>query len=349
MSATEPPVFDGHNDALLRLWKGGAEGLEDRFRATDTGAIDLKRAAEGGFAGGLFAMFPPGNARFDGSIYGNPPYDSPLSPPLDQAEALRIVSGQAGVLLALDRAGLVAMCRTADEIDAAMAAGRMAAVLHLEGAEPIDADLLALEMLYAAGLRSLGPVWSRPTIFAHGVPFRYPSDGDTGPGLTEAGHRLVARCRELRIVVDTSHLTMRGFWDIAEAGLPLVATHSNAHAIAPTARNLTDAQLRAVAGTGGMVGLNFGTFFLRPDGRASREGTLEFALDHLDHMIGVAGEDHVGLGSDFDGAPTPPELATVAGLGALREGMVRRGYGPALIAKVCNGNWRAFLRRYWGG
>jgi membrane dipeptidase len=89
-------------------------------------------------------------------------------------------------------------------------------VLHLEGAECIGADLDGLDTLYDAGLRSLGPVWSRPNAFAHGVPFRSGSDGDTGPGLTEAGRALVRECTARGMVVDCSHITAKGFWDIAE-------------------------------------------------------------------------------------------------------------------------------------
>ena len=121
------------------------------------------------------------------------------------------------------------------------------AVLHFEGAEAIDPDLESLEHWYAAGLRSLGPVWSRPTAFGNGVPFIFPSSPDTGPGLTPAGHELIRRCAELGILVDLSHLNEAGFWDVARAQLgPLVASHSGAHALCQASRNLTDAQLDAI-------------------------------------------------------------------------------------------------------
>ena len=115
-----------------------------------------------------------------------------------------------------------------------MVRDRIAAVMHMEGAEAIGPDLDALHVLHAAGLRSLGPVWSRPTIFGHGVPFRYPGDPDTGPGLTPLGRDLVRACDELRILVDLSHLNAKGFDDVAALSTaPLVATHSNAHAVTP--------------------------------------------------------------------------------------------------------------------
>ncbi len=113
-----------------------------------------------------------------------------------------------------------------------------AAVLHMEGCEPIGADLAALDVFYAGGLRSLGPVWSRNNIFAHGVPFAYPMDPDTGPGLTREGEELVKACNNLGILVDLAHITEKGFWDVARiSDRPLVASHSNVHALTPVARD----------------------------------------------------------------------------------------------------------------
>src|SRR5205807_3471133 len=126
------------------------------------------------------------------------------------------------------------------ELDAAVDGGRpLVAVLHLEGAEAIDPGLEALPLWYAAGLRSLGPVWSRPNAFGHGVPFISPSSPDTGPGLTDAGIALVRRCAELGIMVDLSHLNEAGLWDVARIDVrPLVARHSAAHALSAAPRHL---------------------------------------------------------------------------------------------------------------
>jgi membrane dipeptidase len=250
---------------------------------------------------------------------------------------------QAGLAHRLQAAGHLRICTDPLSLAQSFMGPELACVLHLEGADCIDEDLLALDALYALGLRSLGLVWSRPTIFAEGVPFQGGRDGDTGPGLTDLGKRLVARCAALGLIVDTSHLTMKGFWDVAEAGLPLVATHSNAYALCNATRNLTDTQLKAVGETGGMVGLNFGTLFLSEVGWNTGKATIADCLKQLDHMIEMAGEDHVGLGSDFDGAPMPTGINSAADLGVLRDGMSAHGYGDALIAKVCNENWLGFV------
>jgi membrane dipeptidase len=225
----------------------------------------------------------------------------------------------------------------------------LATVMHIEGAEAIDPDLRMLDVLYEAGLRSLGPVWSRANVFAHGVPFRYPSSPDTGPGLTDRGRELVRACNHLGVMVDLSHLNEKGFWDVARLSTaPLVATHSNAHAICPHSRNLTDRQLAAIRESGGMVGLNFATAFIRPDGRRDANTTLEDMIRHVDHMIEHAGEDHVGLGSDFDGATIPAAIGDVRGLPRLIEAMRRHGYDEPLLRKIAYGNWVGVLERTWG-
>src|SRR5690606_27946292 len=151
-------------------------------------------------------------------------------------------------------AGRVRICRSVADVRACMQQGALAAVLHVEGAEAIDADLYMLDVLHLAGLRSLGPVWSRPDVFGLGVPFRFPASPDIGPGLTEAGRALVRACNRLRILIDLSHLNEAGFWDVARlSDAPLVATHSNAHALCAASRNLTDRQLDAIRESGGVV------------------------------------------------------------------------------------------------
>jgi membrane dipeptidase len=142
----------------------------------------------------------------------------------------------------------------------------MPAVLHFEGADAIDTDLDALHVLYRAGLRSLSLVWGRLNAFAEGVAVHYQRSPDTGPGLTDAGRELVRACNDLRIMIDVSHLNERGFWDVAElTDAPLVTTHSNAYALCPSSRSLTDPQLDAIAASDGMVGLNFAVNLLRED------------------------------------------------------------------------------------
>jgi membrane dipeptidase len=349
------PIFDGHNDVLLRLHRrGGATAASAFLDGEAKGHLDLPKARQGGFAGGLFAIFVPSTAR-PTSGNGNASSDTafsdvPSPPAVEMTVAQAAVYGMVSLLLRIEREsqGRVRVCRTVDDIRRSFAGDVLASVLHIEGAEAIDPDFELLDVLHEAGLRSLGLVWSRPNAFGHGVPFLCPSSPDTGPGLTALGKELVGACNRLKILIDLSHLNEKGFWDVAEtSNSPLVATHSNAHALSPHSRNLTDEQLAAIRGTGGMVGVNFATSFLRADGRADADTPAELVIDHVEYMLERVGEDGVGFGSDFDGARVPSGIGNAAGLQHLVEIMRARDYGERLIAKVCSGNWLRVLERTW--
>src|SRR5882724_10670787 len=348
---TNISVFDGHNDVLLRLYKSASgDVVSDFLLGEDAGHIDLKKAKAGAFVGGLFAMYSPSPGNFSSlskQMTGGQ-YAVPLPAPLPLEEARKSVVGELAILMRIERAsqGNVAICKNVAEIRSAIERETLAVVLHLEGAEAIDGDLNFLEFLYAAGLRSLGPVWSRNNIFGHGVPFQFPALPDLGDGLTAAGEKLVSACNEMKILVDPSHITEKGFWDVARLSkAPLVATHSNAHALCASPRNLTDRQLAAVRDSGGMVGLNFATCFLRPDGSMKADTEIELMVRQLDYLIEKVGEDHVGLGSDFDGAVVPEKIGSAAGLPVLVQALRQSGYSEGLWQKIGLSNWLALLER----
>ena len=349
------PVFDGHNDLLYRLLDAPSRRGEIFRSGEGRGHRGLPRMRAAGFAGGFFAIYLPSPVVHDDTDHQaqmeTPPYRLPLPDPLPQPGALATATTLAGHLLWMERAsgGAFRICRSAADIRAAMQAGAVAAVMHMEGAEAIDEDMDALRLFHAIGLRSLGPVWSRPTAFGHGVPFAFPSSPDTGPGLTEAGKRLVRECNALRIMLDLSHLNEKGFDDVARlSGAPLVATHSNAHAVTPSSRNLTDRQLAMIRESGGMVGLNFSVSFLREDGRRVAQTGWDPVLRHMDHLLENLGEDHLGFGSDFDGCTTPEVIGDVTGLPRLIEALAAHGYGRALLEKLAHGNWLRLLERVIG-
>jgi membrane dipeptidase len=226
--------------------------------------------------------------------------------------------------------------------------GFIAAVLHFEGAEAIDEGLDALHVFYAAGLRSLGIVWSRPNAFAAGVPFRFPGSPDTGPGLTDAGRALVRACNELGIMLDLAHLNERGFWDVAGlSDAPLAVTHAAAHSLCASTRNLTDRQLDTVGASGGVVGVAFHVGNLRADGRQDADTPLSEIVRHVDYIARRIGIDHVAFGSDFDGAIMPHELGDVAGLPRLIEALRAHGFEESDLRKVTHENWLRLLERTW--
>lgn len=336
---SEYPVFDGHNDLLLDLWGRGDHEGESFFNGREPGHIDLAKARQGGFAGGFFATWVPNPEKLPDP---EEPGADPTFPRLQHDRACRIAVQMMGILtrMARKRPDAIRVCTTAEEIMAARSAGAIAAIMHLEGCEAIGPGLDEVHLMHAAGMRSLGPVWSRDNIFGHGVPFRFGISPDTGPGLTDAGKRLLRECEDLGILFDLSHLNEAGFWDVARlSDRPLVATHSNVHALCPSTRNLTDRQLAAIGESGGIVGLNFAVGFLRQDGRRVGATGLDVLTRHLAYLVDKLGEGGVALGSDFDGAMMPDAIGTAAGLPNLVQAMRDAGFGDALIRRICWDNW----------
>jgi membrane dipeptidase len=338
------PVFDGHNDALTR---------EDHARIAAGragGHLDIPRMREGGMRGGIFSVFTP-SARMRKRPLRRAPGVLELKParPVDHRRAAAHATAVAGRLLGMERAGVIRVARDIADVDAARGdRGPPVAVLHLEGAEAIDPSLEALEAWYATGLRSLGPAWSRSNAFAHGVPFVSPSSPDIGPGLSEAGRALVRRCAELGIVVDLSHLNDAGFWDVArlDAG-PLVASHSGVHTLAPSSRNLTDAQLDAIGASDGLVGIVFANAFLRSDFSDDADTPLELIAEHARYVAERIGTEHVAFGSDFDGAQIPAALGDVSGLPKLLATLAEAGFTRDETAAIAWDNWRRVLAAWW--
>ena len=141
----------------------------------------------------------------------------------------------------------------------------------------------------------------------------------------------------------------KAFWQTAKfSDAPLVATHSNVHALCPQPRNLTDKQLAAIAESDGFVGVNFGTAFLRADGKRNGDTPITEIVKHLDNLLGKLGEENVGFGSDFDGINVPDVLGDVAGLPLLIQAMSDAGYGDVLIEKIACRNWLKVLKQTWG-
>ncbi|CAN5149174.1 dipeptidase [soil metagenome] len=351
-----PPIFDGHNDTLLDLYlpeRGGGRGFFERGSA---GHIDLPRAREGGLGGGFFACWAPpdpagGWTEEAALTITEDGYEVADAPSLDPDYARRITQDLTTLLFRIEAEarGQLKVVRTAGELESCLRGDTLAALLHFEGAENLGPDPTALETFYEMGLRSLGLVWSRPNAYAEGVPFRFPSSPDTGPGLTDAGEALVRECSRLGVLVDLSHLNERGFWDVT--GLsesPLVATHSNAHALCPTSRNLTDRQLDAIRDSDGMVGVNFAVAFLREDGRENEDTSLETVVRHVDYLVERVGIDCVGFGSDFDGAKVPKDLGDASGLPRLLTALYEHGYDGAALRKLAHENWVRVLRKTWG-
>ena len=350
------PVFDGHNDTITRLREIGGSFFED----SDEFHINLPLAKQGGLIGGFFAIWIPDDEtvpNFTGkddadSISSKYNATDTLPPMMTTGHAQEYALTSLGQLLQLERKsnGALRIVRTVSDLAGSISDGTFAVEVHFEGAEPIDPKLDTLDAYYAAGLRSLGLVWSRSNLFGHGVPFAFPGSPDSGPGLTDTGKALVKGCNELGIMLDVAHLNEKGFWDIANiSDRPIVGTHNGAHVLSQSPRNLTDKQLDAIKDSNGIVGINFHVGFLNPDGNsASPENTpLTHIANHLDYIANRIGIDKVALGSDFDGARMPGDLVNAGGLPKLMTELKSRGYDDEALAMIGYKNWLRVFSATW--
>ncbi|MDR5683169.1 MAG: dipeptidase [Armatimonadota bacterium] len=307
-------VVDLHADTLLHVADAGRRfGVRSR-----TGHVDLPRLREGGVDVQVFA------------VYVAPRY-APTGGHRRAIQLLDAFDREAGV------SGRVVLCTTVEQIRTAAATGKLAAVLSIENGEAIGDRPERLDGFWRRGVRIMSLTWNGSNRLADGV------GGTEHGGLSALGRRVLQRMQRLGMVVDVSHLSEAAFWQVLEATRgPIVATHSNAAAVHPHRRNLTNDQLRAIGRRGGVVGVNFYPEFLGGD-------TVEHVLHHVDHMLRVMGPDHVALGTDYDGiGRTPRGLEDVSRMPHLTEAMIRRGYAPEVVRKILGENALRVFRQVWG-
>jgi len=286
------------------------------------GHLDLPRMLEGGVDCQVFA------------VYVAPVYHSS---PLRQA--LRMIDAFYSELGKTDRA---VPCTSYSEVMNALRGGRVAALLSIEGGEPLEGDLGVLRMLYRLGVRILTITHNRRNRLGNGC-------GEKGSkgGLSTFGVEVVREMNRLGMLVDVSHLNEPGFWDVIETSQdPVIASHSNARALCDHVRNLTDEQIMALAERGGVVGVTFVRSFLRKD---PENASVNDVLDHIDHIVELVGVDHVGIGSDYDGIDQAPiGLEDVTKVLNITRGLVARGYSDGEIRKILGENFLRVFRRVLG-
>ena len=353
---TYPPIFDGHNDTLTHIFRPDRGHGRSFYERSDSGQLDLPRAQIGGLAGGVCAIFTP------------VPPDSPESDPFDSLTrtadgydvkypaAIEHAYARDFTLDVLDLAqeieaqgnGSVTITLDAANQEHNLQDGVYSMVLGIEGAAAISPNLDDLQEYYERGVRVINPVWSRPNAFGYGVPFRFPGSPDTGPGLTPAGKALVEACNEMGIVIDLAHLNEKGFWELADLSTaPLVTSHTAAHAICPSTRNITDEQIKAIGRSDGLIGVYYMPGGTRSDGKHGKDTPLASIVRHIEHIVDLIGIDHVALGSDFDGASMPYGLADAAALPNLLQVLDEAGYDKDDLAKITHENWLRVLRATW--
>ena len=298
-------LFDGHCDTILRCYLEGG-GLRRQ-----AGHLDLERRRGKGRWAQFFATFGspedmPGRSLWEVFLEEYALFRSEMDANAD----------------------LVAFCRTGEEARAAFAAGKTAAFLSAEGAELLDCDPDKLRLAHRMGVRIVNITWNHPNALS-GTNAEEPDRG-----LSEQGRAFVKTMGELGMLVDVSHLSDPGFWDVMEVtDRPVVATHSNARAIFPHPRNLTDEQITAIINTNGVAGLNMYAGFLGDD------PDFDTVVSHLEHFLALGGENNVSMGGDWDGITQMPRgMSGIQDMEKLYEHLLRRNYSESLLEKVFYSN-----------
>jgi membrane dipeptidase len=319
-------LFDGHADIWSDVVQKRLSGEREIFRN-----YHLDKFKEGGVGGGIFVMW--------------------IDPPHDQhpEQRLREIMSAARDEI-IEAEDLIQIVKAYSDFEAAVATGKMPVVIGVEGLSGIGEDLNQLDALYAFGARHASLTWNEANALATGL------SGDPLQGLTQLGFEAVKKLETLGMLVDVSHLNDKSFWDVLSISTkPLIASHSNSRAECDHKRNLTDDQLRAVAATGGLVGGNAWCDFIDLD---PTKRTIERFVDHIEYMIELIGEDHVGLGFDFCDYIASGAMATFAedailetiGLenaakaGHVIEILRRRGHKEVTLEKIASGNFMRVLK-----
>ena len=357
--AAEAIGIDSHIDTVQRILVMG----EDLSKRWDVGHVDIPRLHAGGTHAPFFALWVP--VYFPG------------------AEAVRRTLDLRDAMQTLFDAhkDKIELATTATDIVRIVKKHKIAAFLTVEGGHTIDDDLRVLRMYYQLGVRSMTLTHSRNNNWADSA-----TDEPVHNGLTDFGKEVVREMNRLGMVVDVSHVADKTFYDTLDVtSKPVMLTHSSMRAISDVPRNVTDEMLWALQKNGGVVGITFGEGFVNPkdadalraaieiettapvmtgrtlDDYAAQDvrklfgtrvkvaATVEDVADHIDHAVKIAGIDHVGIGSDFDGVSGPPNgLDDVSKMPALIEVLLERGYADRDLKKILGGNTLRVIREVIG-
>lgn len=294
-------LFDGHCDTISRRYTDGGGFWEN------SGHLDLKRTSKFGRYAQFFAIFG----------------DETTAPGLTMWELCQREYALFRRELE-ENSHCLAHCRTAAQAEAAFESGKAAAFLSVEGAQLLDCDLEKLDWAYKAGVRAINLTWNYANALSGSI-----AEEDRR-GLSGEGRAFVCRMEELGILVDVSHLSRPGFWDVAAiAKKPFFASHSNAYKVFPAPRNLTDDQFTAIIEHGGVAGLNMYAQFLGDD------PDIDTVIAHLEHFLSLGGEHNVALGGDWDGISAMPRGFTgIWDMDRLYERLLQKNYHEALVRGV---------------
>lgn len=232
----------------------------------------------------------------------------------------------------------IMLCCNYRDIKNALDENKIAALLSIEGGEALQGDLSTLRNFYRLGVRSICLTWNYRNEIADGV-----KDDITGGGLTRFGREVIKEMNSLKMLIDLSHISENGFWNVLElTSAPVVVSHSNAKKICSHKRNLSDEQILAIKENGGVIGINLYPDFLNDSGKA----TVKDAIKHIEHMSGLIGTENIGIGADFDGIEcTPDDIQGVQDIIILLNELARLNYSNETIANIMGNNFLGLVKK----
>ena len=322
-------VVDAHIDTLLDIMVPPARPVKlptprNFAERSDQGHVDLPRLIESGVDLQVFAAYIQPEYKIERALH-----------------RVMQLADRFYQMLDIHKDKMMPFTKVSDVYEAERSA-KIAAMLSIEGGEAVEADLGILRMLHGLGVRAITLTWNERNQIADGA-----AEGRTKGGLTNFGVELVGEMNKIGMVVDVSHLSDAGFFDVVQTTKnPIIASHSNCRAICNHRRNLTDEMIKLLADNGGVMGMNFAPAFVD---EKKDNASLERVLDHVDHIVKLVGVDYVGLGSDFDGIETTPKgLENVTKMPYFTEGLVKRGYKEDDILKILGGNFLRVFKKVIG-
>ncbi len=310
-------VCDGHCDTVLDIYKKHRR----LGRLSRTGHLDIPRMKKGKVDVQVFAVF----------------IEKEYKPKPSLQRALCLIDC---LLIELDKnQDIIELATSYENVKSVIASGKIAALLAIEGGEALEGELSNLRIFYRLGVRLITLTWNQRNDIADG------SDHfDSQRGLTAFGKRVVRAMNRLGMIIDISHMSESGFWDVLKnSSAPVIASHSNSYHLCHHQRNLKDAQIRAIAKKSGWIGVTYVPDFLRT---GKRKANVDDVIDHIDYFVNLVGADFVGLGSDFDGCQEVPEgLEGVDKVFHIQEKLLERGYSKEDIQKIMGKNFLNLFQR----
>jgi membrane dipeptidase len=314
-------MIDSHNDFVYQVFE---KGVDITVNNPNTQS-DLPKFREGGVDVQVFAVWIP--TKQLRNSYGFT---------VSQIEKLQ--------LMAKENPDKLQFAGSYDDIIRITGEGKLCGLIGIEGGTALKKDEALVAEYFALGVRYIGLTWNNSNLIASSA--RDETEKGVSGGLTEFGKTVIRKMNEVGMMIDVSHLGEKAFWDVIRISVdPIIASHSNCYSLNPHFRNLTDEQIIAIAEKGGYIGINFHDKFLVKSGKAS----IDDIVNHIDHIKKVAGIDHIGIGSDFDGGISPPtDLQDATKYPELTKRLLERGYTAEEVKKILGENFLRVFRNVCG-